>query len=260
MMQRPETGTHKTDFRLVHSYIPFAEMVARALFFAAVCLHILPFLSGHVFLTIVFLTVYIDVLRQTTSSSSAVGMHLIPVAFMLTTADRESVWAVPQEVHVALDCVWAAVCVMHYVCNAARTHASYTWFRLALILLCILVHMPITAYDMQYIEVYMRIVIFYTFCFVHYHVFVGRVPCDNHTHTLVGPNVNVYILFVHPYVVVIAILGKCAVFAKMHLDDCRLYKRETDVKYTIPTNTSVVSDPEMHELIMELRAAQSNRM
>jgi hypothetical protein len=59
---------------------------------------------------------------------------------------------------------------------------------------------------------------------------------------------------------VIAILGKCAVFAKMHLDDCRLYKRETDVKYTIPTNTSVVSDPEMHELIMELRAAQSNRM
>jgi hypothetical protein len=260
MMQRPETGTHKTDFRLVQSYIPFAEMVARALFFATVCLHIRPFLSGHVFLTIVFLTVYVDVLRQTTSSSSAVCMHLIPVAFMLTTADRESVWPIPQKVHLVLDCVWAGVCVMHYVCNAARAHASYTWCRLALILLCILLHMPSTAYDMQSAEVYIRIVIFYTLCFVHYHVFMGRVACDNHTHTLLGPNVNVYILFVHPYVVIIAIIGKCVVFAKMHVDDCRLYKRETDVHGTLAPNTCMSSDQELHELIMELRAAQSSRV
>ena len=43
----------KTDFRLVQSYIPFAEMLTRALVFAVLALQLRAWVPGHVFLTVV---------------------------------------------------------------------------------------------------------------------------------------------------------------------------------------------------------------
>jgi hypothetical protein len=260
MIQRGESGVQKTDFRLVQSYIPFAEMIARAVLFAALALQIRSLMSGHVFLTLVFLIVYVDLLFHSSTHSSAVGMHLVPVAFMLTTAERENVLAIPDKVHVALDTFWACVCVVHYTCSMMRVYSSYVWLRMLLILVSVLLHMPSTAYDMKPSEVYVRIVLFYTLCFVHYHVFSARVSHDMQTHTLLGPNVNLYILFVHPYVVLFALLSKCCVLFKMNFEECKMYKREVSTPKTAPSLSPSASDLEMHELMMELRAAQNSKV
>ena len=256
-MQRGEPGGQKTDFRLVQSYIPFAEMITRAVLFTALALQIRGLVSGHVFLTLTFLIVYVDLLFHASTQSSAVGMHLVHVAFMLTTADRESVLPIPHKMHLALDALWACVCVAHYTCSMMRVHSPYLWLRVALIAVSVLMHMPSTAYDMTHGEVYVRIFLFYTFCFVHYHVFSARVPYDNHTHTLLGPNVNLYILFVHPNVVLLAMLGKCCVICKMHFEDCRPYHREDCASAPTAKEAAAPPDREMQELMMELRAAQS---
>ena len=260
MLQRSEPTGQKTDFRLVQSYIPFVDMIVRALLFAALCLQIRGFVSGHVFLTLIFVIVYADLLSHTSVHSSAIGMHLIPVAFMLSTSDRESIFAIPAKMHVVLDTLWACVCVLHYACNMMRVSSSYVWLRVVLILISVLLHMPSTAYDLKPLEVYMRIVLFYAFCFVHYHVFSARVSYDVHTHTLLGPNVNLYILFVHPYVLLLAVLGKCCVICKMHFEDCKMYKREICPVKTPPSLSPSTSDQEMHDLMMELRAAQSSKV
>ena len=259
MLHRNDNSPQKTDFRLVQSYIPYAQMVGRALVFAAGCLQVRSMVSGHVFLTLVFLLVYMDVLWHSALHSSVISLHLLPVAFMLTTADRQSVISIPRNVHIVLDGVWAAMCVMHYVCNSMRIHSTYIWVRLTLMLLCVLVHMPSTPYDMTQWEVYVRISAFYTLCFVHYHIFCGRVSCDSNIHTLLGPNMNLYILFAHKYVVLLALVMKCCVLCKMHFDDCRMYKRESCVGAGLSGNASITSDQEMQDLMLELRAAQQNR-
>jgi hypothetical protein len=233
-------------------------MITRAILFAALALQIRGLVSGHVFLTLVFLIVYVDLLFHTGMQSSAVGMHLIPVAFMLTTADRQSIMSLPANMHVALDTLWACVCVTHYTCSMMRVHSPYVWFRVALIAVSVLVHMPSTAYTMTQAEVYLRIFVFYTFCFIHYHVFSTRVPYDTNTHTLLGPNVNLYILFVHPYAVLLAVLCKCCVVCKMHFEDCG-HKRDVCIDKPAAATTVQTHDQEMHELMLELRAAQNSK-
>lgn len=260
MLQRSEPTGQKTDFRLVQSYIPFVDMITRAVLFAALCLQIRGFISGHVFLTVIFLIVYADLLSHMSVHSSAVGMHLIPVAFMMSTSERERIFAISANMHIALDTLWACVCVLHYACNMMRVSSSYVWLRVVLILVSVLLHMPSTAYDFNAVEVYMRIVLFYAFCFVHYHVFSARVSYDVHTHTLLGPNVNLYILFVHPYVLLMAVFSKCCVICKMHFEDCKMYKRELCPNKTPPSLSPSTPDQEMHELMMELRAAQSSKV
>lgn len=260
MLQRSEPTGQKTDFRLVQSYIPFVDMIVRAVLFAALCVQIRGVVSGHVFLTLIFLIVYADLLAHMSVHSSAIGMHLIPVAFMLSTSDRESILAIPANMHVALDTLWGCVCVLHYACNMMRVSSSYVWLRMVLILVSVLLHLPSTAYDLKPVEVYMRIVLFYAFCFVHYHVFSARVSYDVHTHTLLGPNVNLYILFVHPYVLALAVLGKCVVICKMHFEDCKMYKREVCPSKPAASLSPATSDPEMHDLMMELRAAQGSKV
>jgi len=258
MMQWSESGAHKTDFHLVQSYIPFAEVITRAILFTALALQIRGLMSGHVFLTLVFLIVYVDHLFHASIKSSVIGMHLIPVAFMLSTADRASIVSLPAHMHAALDTLWASVCVVHYTCSMMRVHSPHVWFRVALIAASVLVHMPSTAYTMAQAEVYVRIVTFYTFCFIHYHVFSGRVPYDANTHTLIGPIVNLHILFVHPYAVLLAVLCKCCVICKMHFEDCG-HKRDVCIEKPAAASAAPTHDLEMHELMMELRAAQNSK-
>ena len=255
-----DSAPHKTDFRLVQSYIPFGEMIARAVLFAALALQIRGLMSGHVFLTVIFLIVYVDLLFHTSVQSSAVGMHLIPVAFMLTTAHRENVVSIPHNMHLVLDTLWACVCVVHYMCNVMRVYSSYIWLRLTLILISVLMHLPSTAYDMSAVEVYARIVTFYTFCFVHYHFFSVRVSHDAHTHTLLGPNVNLYILFVNRYVLLLAVLAKACVICKMHFEGNRQYKREECTSKPATADIPPTHHSEMQELMLELRAAQSSKV
>jgi hypothetical protein len=259
MMQRSEPGAQKTDFRLVQSYIPFAEMITRAVLFTALALQIRGLVSGHVFLTLMFLIVYVDLLCHASTHSSAVGMHLVPVAFMLTTAHRESVLPVPYKMHLALDALWACVCVAHYACSMMRVHSPYLWLRIAVIAASVLLHMPSTAYDMTQGEVYLRVLLFYTFCFVHYHVFSARVPYDNHTHTLLGPNVNLYVVFVHPYVLVLSIAAKCCIFCRLYFEDSG-HKRDDNERTGVPVSSGASSEQELHELMLELRAAQSGKV
>jgi hypothetical protein len=259
MMAWTETPGTKTDFRLVQSYIPFAEMLTRALVFAVLALQLRALVPGHVFLTVVFCVVYVDVLLHAGKPSSAICMHLIPVAFMLTTADRKHTVSIAQNLHIALDASWACVCVVHYVCNMLRLYASYLWVRVALILVSVLVHMPSTAYDMTPGQVYLRLLLFYTLCFMHYHVFSGRVSFDNHTHTLLGPNVNLYVLFVHPYVLVLAITAKSCIFCRLYFEDGR-HKRDDYTSKDAPASMSLASEQELHELMLELRAAQSAKV
>jgi hypothetical protein len=259
MMPWTETPGAKTDFRLVQSYIPFAEMLTRALVFALLALQLRAFVPAHVFLTVVFLVVYVDVLLHAGKQSSAICMHLIPVAFMLTTSDRQHILTVGHNLHMALDATWACVCVVHYACNMLRVYAAYLWVRVALILLSVLVHMPSTAYDMTPAQVYLRLLLFYTLCFVHYHVFSGRVSFDNHTHTLLGPNVNLYVLFVHPYALLLALAAKCCIFCKLYFEDSR-HKRDDYQSKAAPVSTSLASEQELHELMLELRAAQSSKV
>ena len=258
MLQRMEPGGQKTDFRLVQSYIPFVEMISRAILFAVLALLIRGLVAAHVFLTIIFLVVYVDLLWHMSVHSSAIGMHLSPVAFMLSTAQRENILAVSSNVHVALDAMWACICVLHYACSMMRVSSSYVWLRILLIMTSVLIHMPSTAYDMQSVEVCMRIVLFYSFCFVHYYVFSTRVCYDTQTHTLVGPNVNLYILFVDPYVVVLAVLCKCCVIVKMQFEESD--KRELCSSKAAPVASVSAVDMEMQELMMELRAAQSSKV
>jgi hypothetical protein len=253
-----EPGGQKTDFRLVQSYIPFVEMISRAVLFAVLALQIRGVVAGHVFLTILFLIVYVDSLWHMSVHSSAIGMHLIPIAFMLSTADRDNILAISTNVHVALDALWACVCVLHYACSMMRVSSSYMWLRVLLIMASVLLHMPSTAYDMQTVEVCVRIVLFYSFCFVHYYVFSARVCYDTHTHTLVGPNVNLYILFVHPSVVVLAAFCKCCVICKMHFEESD--KREPCSSKPMPAPSVSTMEDDMQELMMELRAAQSSKV
>ena len=254
-----ETPGPKTDFRLVQSYIPFAEMLTRALCFAVLALQLRGFVPAHVFLTVVFLVVYVDLLLHAGKQSSAICMHLIPVAFMLTTSDRDHILPIAQHLHIALDAAWACVCVVHYACNMLRVYASYLWVRVALILVSVLVHMPTTAYDMTPWQVYLRLLLFYTLCFVHYHVFSGRLSFDNHTHSLLGPNVNLYVLFVNPYVLVLALAAKCCILCRLYFEDSR-HKHDDCRSKAAPASTSAASDEELHELMLELRAAQSGKV
>jgi hypothetical protein len=138
-----------------------------------------------------------------------------------------------------------------------RVYASYLWVRVALILVSVLVHMPTTAYDMTRGQVCLRLLLFYTLCFVHYHVFSGRVSFDNHTHTLLGPNVNLYVLFVHRYVLALAIAAKCCIFCRLYFEDSR-HKRDDYETKAAPVSTSASSEQELHDLMLELRAAQSS--
>jgi hypothetical protein len=249
----------KTDFRLVQSYIPFAEMLTRALCFAVLALQLRGVVPAHVFLTVVFVVVYVDVLLHAGKQSSAICMHLVPVAFMLTTAERTHIVTIAPNLHVALDASWACVCVAHYACNMLRVYASYLRLRVAAILVSVLLHMPSTAYDMTQGQVYLRLLLFYTLCFVHYHVFSGRVSFDSHTHTLLGPNVNLYVLFVHPYVLVLAVAVKCCIFCRLYFDDGR--DKHDDYKgKAAPVSTGVSAEQELHELMLELRAAQSAKV
>ena len=259
MMPWADIPGPKTDFRLVQSYIPFAEMLARALLFAALALQLRGLVPAHVFLTVVFLLVYVDVLLHAGKQSSAICMHLIPVAFMLTTSDRAHIVSIAQNLHVALDATWACVSVLHYACNMLRLYASYLWVRVALILVSVLVHMPSTPYDMTPGQVYLRLLLFYTLCFVHYHVFSGRVSFDNHTHTLLGPNVNLYVLFVHPYVLVLSIAAKCCIFCRLYFEDSG-HKRDDNERTGVPVSSGASSEQELHELMLELRAAQSGKV
>jgi len=258
MMPWTETPGPKTDFRLVQSYIPFAEMLTRALCFAVVAMQLQGLLAAHVFLTVVFLVVYVDVFMHAGKQSSAICMHLIPVAFVLTTSDRQHIVSITQNLHIALDATWACVCVVHYACNMLRVYASYLWLRVALILVSVLVHMPTTAYDMTPAHVFVRLLLFYTLCFLHYHVFLGRVSFDHHTHTLLGPNVNLYVLFVSPYVLLVAVAAKCCIFGKLYFEDSR-HKRDDYAKHAPPVSASVASDDELQQLMLELRAAQSSQ-
>ena len=258
MMPWTETTGPKTDFRLVQSYIPFAEMLTRALCFGVVALQLRGFVAAHVFLTVVFLVVYVDVLLHAGKQSSAICMHLIPVAFMLTTSDRQHIVPIAQNLHIALDATWACVCVVHYACNMLRVYASYLWVRVALILFSVLLHMPTTAYDMTPGQVFVRLLLFYTLCFVHYHVFLGRVSFDHQTHTLLGPNVNLYVLFVSPYVLFVAVAVKCCIFCKLYFEDSR-HKRDDYAKHAAPASASLASDDELQQLMLELRAAQSSK-
>jgi len=258
MMPWTETPGPKTDFRLVQSYIPFAEMLTRALCFAVVAMQLQGLLAAHVFLTVVFLVVYVDVFMHAGKQSSAICMHLIPVAFVLTTSDRRHIVSITQNLHIALDATWACVCVVHYACNMLRVYASYLWLRVALILVSVLVHMPTTAYDMTPAHVFVRLLLFYTLCFLHYHVFLGRVSFDHHTHTLLGPNVNLYVLFVSPYVLLVAVAAKCCIFGKLYFEDSR-HKRDDYAKHAPPVSASVASDDELQQLMLELRAAQSSQ-
>jgi hypothetical protein len=258
MMPWTETPGPKTDFRLVQSYIPFAEMLTRALCFAVVAMQLQGLLAAHVFLTVVFLVVYVDVFMHAGKQSSAICMHLIPVAFVLTTSDRQHIVSITQNLHIALDATWACVCVVHYACNMLRVYASYLWLRVALILVSVLVHMPTTAYDMTPAHVFVRLLLFYTLCFLHYHVFLGRVSFDHHTHTLLGPNVNLYVLFVSPYVLLVAVAAKCCIFGKLYFEDSR-HKRDDYAKHAAPVSASVASDDELQQLMLELRAAQSSQ-
>ena len=258
MMAWTEAPGPKTDFRLVQSYIPFAGTLTRALCFALLALQLRGLVPVHVFLTVVFLAVYVDVLLHAGKQSSAICMHLIPVAFMLTTADRQHVVSIALNLHIALDAAWACVCVVHYACNMLRVYASYLWVRVALILVSVLVHMPTTAYDMTPGQVLLRLLLFYTLCFVHYHVFSGRVSFDNHTHTLLGPNVNLYVLFVNPYVLLLAIAAKCCIFGRLYFEDSR-HKRDDCASQPAPVSASVSSDEELQQLMLELRAAQSSK-
>ena len=257
-MQWTDAPAAKTDFRLVQSYMPFAETVTRALCFAVLASHLRGSVSAHVFLTVVFLAAYVDVLLHAGKQSSAICMHLIPVAFMLTTSDRQHIVSIGQNLHIALDATWACVCVAHYACNALRVYASYLWVRLALILFSLLVHMPSTPYDMTPGQVYVRLLLFYTLCFVHYHVFLGRVSFDSHTHTLLGPNVNLHVLFVHPYVLALALAAKCCIFCKLYFEDSR-HKRDDYESKAAPVAASTSSDEELQQLMLELRAAQSSQ-
>ena len=254
-----ETPGPKTDFRLVQSYIPFAEMLTRALCFAGLALQLRGFVPAHVFLTVVFLVVYVDLLLHAGKQSSAICMHLIPVAFMLTTSDREHIFPIAHNLHIAFDATWACVCVVHYACNMLRVYASYLWVRVALILVSVLVHMPTTAYDMTPWQVHLRLLLFYTLCFVHYHVFSSRVSFDNHTHTLLGPNVNLYVLFVNPYVLVLALAAKCCILCKLYFEDSR-HKRDDYPRQAAPVTASISSDEELQQLMLELRAAQSGKV
>jgi hypothetical protein len=145
-------------------------MLTRALCFAVVAMQLQGLLVVHVFLTVVFLVVYVDVFMHAGKQSSAICMHLIPVAFVLTTSDRQHIVSITQNLHIALDATWACVCVVHYACNMLRVYVSYLWFRVALILVSVLVHMPTTAYDMTPAHVFVRLLLFYTLCFLHYHV------------------------------------------------------------------------------------------
>jgi hypothetical protein len=257
-MMSTDTPRPKTDFRLVQSYIPFAEMLTRALCFAVLALQLRGLVAAHVFLTVVFLVVYVDVLLHAGKQSSAICMHLIPVAFVLTTCDRTHILAIAPNLHLALDATWACVCVVHYACNMLRVYASYLWVRVALILVSVLVHMPSTPYDMTRGQVCLRLLLFYTLCFVHYHVFSGRVSFDNHTHTLLGPNVNLYVLFVHPYALALAIAAKCCIFCKLYFEDSR-HKRDDYLPQAAPVNASASQDDDLQQLMLELRAAQNNK-
>jgi hypothetical protein len=120
------------------------------------------------------------------------------------------------------------------------------------------VHMPTTAYDMTPAHVFVRLLLFYTLCFLHYHVFLGRVSFDHHTHTLLGPNVNLYVLFVSPYVLLVAVAAKCCIFGKLYFEDSR-HKRDDYAKHAPPVSASVASDDELQQLMLELRAAQSSQ-
>jgi hypothetical protein len=253
-----EAPAAKTDFRLVQSYIPFAEMLTRALCFAVLALQLRGVVPAHVFLTVVFVVVYVDVLLHAGKQSSAICMHLVPVAFMLATADRQRLVPIAPNLHVALDAAWACVCVAHYACNMLRVYASYLWVRLAAIVVSVLVHMPSTACDLAPGHVLLRLLLFYTLCFVHYHVFWGRVSFDNHTHTLLGPNVNVYVLFVNPYVLLLAVAAKCCIFCRLYFDDSR-HKRDDCHMQAAPVSAGAASDDELHQLMLELRAAQSSK-
>jgi hypothetical protein len=93
---------------------------------------------------------------------------------------------------------------------------------------------------------------------VHYHVFSGRVSFDNHTHTLLGPNVNLYALFVHPYVLLLAIAAKCCIFCRLYFEDSR-HKHDDYRGHVAPVSSSLASEQELHELMLELRAAQSSK-
>ena len=258
MMAWTEAPGPKTDFRLVQSYLPFAATLTRALCFAVLALQLRGWVPAHVFLTVVFLAVYVDVLLHAGKPSSAICMHLIPVAFMLTTSDRTQVVVIAQNLHIALDATWACVCVVHYACNMLRAYASHVWLRVALIFISVLLHMPTTAYDMTAGQVLLRLLLFYTLCFVHYHVFLARVSFDIHTHTVLGPNVNLYVLFVHPYVLALAIAGKCCIFCKLYFEDSR-HKHDDYQRQAAPVHTSAASDDELQQLMLELRAAQSSK-
>jgi hypothetical protein len=107
-------------------------------------------------------------------------------------------------------------------------------------------------------HVFVRLLLFYTLCFLHYHVFLGRVSFDSHTHTLLGPNVNLYVLFVHPYVLALAMASKCCIFCKLYFEDSR-HKRDDYESKAAPVSSSAASEQELHELMLELRAAQSSR-
>ena len=257
-MMATETPRQKTDFRLVQSYIPFAEMLTRALCFAMLAMQLRGLVAAHVFLTVVFVVVYVDVLLHAGKHSNAICMHLIPVSFMLTTSDRQQILSIAPNLHLAFDASWACVCVVHYACNLLRVYASYLWVRVAVILVSVLVHMPTTAYDMTRGQVCARLLLFYTLCFVHYHVFSGRVSFDTYTHTLLGPNVNLYVLFVHPYVLALAFAAKCCIFCKLYFEDSR-HKRDDHPGQAAPANASVSSDEDLQQLMLELRAAQSSR-
>jgi len=256
-MQWTEAPGPKTDFRLVQSYMPFAEMLTRALCFALLASYVRGVVPAHVFLTVVFVAVYVDVLLHAGKQSSAMCMHLVPVAFMLSTSERTHIVSIGMNLHIALDATWACVCVAHYACNMLRAYASYLWVRLALILVSVLVHMPSTVYDMTPAQVYLRLLLFYTLCFVHYHVFLGRVSFDQQTHTLLGPNVNLYVLFVHPYVLALALGVKCCIFCRLYFEDSR-HKRDDHESKPAPPSTTAC-DQELQELMLELRAAQSSK-
>jgi hypothetical protein len=253
------------DFALVSTYVPLLLTIARALLLTCVA-QFTSMLPVNVVSAGILFLVYVDAHTHVNVHTSHIASHLMPVAFLLLTHSKDAVLS-DYEASIAVDMLWACVCVVLWAANVFRWRSRPVWATTLVTSIMTLAHLYYTRDSMSLVEVCTRVVMFYISCFVHYHAFVCRVSCDAASHAFVGPHVCLYVLFLQRYILFGAVVLTTLLLCQLWVGDKRFsaWSEQRADKPQLRTILPHVYDTGMEggvmdDLLVELRQAQASRV
>lgn len=249
------------DFRLVSTYVPFVATVVRAQLFTTFAHVTKTEISPHIYCALLLMLTYFDALVHLEVGTSKITGHLLAICFAWLTRK----WAVSaSSMPYAYEC--RVVVGVMWLLWVQALLATYT-FRRRLYFSAVAVtvvnsafvfaHVCANVYEESVLDSCARCLVFYVFCFVHFHAFQTRSQRDVKTHAWVGPHVAMHVLYVEAYFVLASacvLAFMCVHVYLQHQAHARPDRSSEPTERTVDCESGAES---MSELVAQLRAAKA---